>query len=83
MEGQIDTVAVDSVFEWLRRALLGGAPQVLRSQTPSGDGGGGRPGFSYTEINLLEAADMAVLSQVNTGAPDLAAADVVFVHRAV
>lgn len=35
MAGQIDTVTVDSVFEWMQRARLGAAPIVLRAK-PAG-----------------------------------------------
>ena len=35
MGGQIDTVTVDSVFAWLERAGLGGAPLRLRTLPPS------------------------------------------------
>lgn len=36
MAGQIDTVTVDSVFAWMARAGLGGAPLRLRTLPPSG-----------------------------------------------
>jgi hypothetical protein len=36
MGGQIDTVTVDSVFAWLERSGLGGAPLRLRTLPPSG-----------------------------------------------
>lgn len=79
MAGQIDTVTVDSVFEWLQRAQLGGAPQVLRTRPPSGDGSGGRPALRYTKVDLLETPDTAILGQIDASAPDLAATGVVFV----
>ena len=34
MAGQIDTVTVDSVFAWMERAGLGGAPLRLRTLPP-------------------------------------------------
>jgi len=34
MAGQIDTVTVDSVFVWMERAGLGGAPLRLRTLPP-------------------------------------------------
>jgi len=75
MAGRIDTVTVESVFDWLQRAGLAEAPRVLRTRAsdlraPAAPVVPLTPRLDRAEIDLLQRTDAAVL-----GEPDAAFAD--------
>ena len=85
MAGQIETVTVESVFTWLQRARLAEAPRVLRTRASDlrlpDVAPGAAPRLEHAQIDLLQAADTAVLVQIDAAAPDLAERPVVTVAQ--
>ncbi len=56
MAGQIDTVTVESVFDWLPRAGLGQSVRVLRAQPLRGSESERQPFLQSTELKQLQLA---------------------------
>lgn len=73
MAGHIDTVTVESVFDWLQRARLAGTPRILRNRNlpPSLLPGSIAAGLLHGEVDLLQGTGPTILVQENAGTPDL------------